>query len=181
MCRQLEKHGIPCTIVLDSAVAYIMDKVDVCLVGSEAVVESGGLINSVGSYQMAMLAKVANKPFYAMAERCANVFPRLTATSQLHEHSYKFHRLFPLSQFDLPTHTEETLSIKFIGKPDHREPTPTSSPRVVAGMHKSFPDQSQYHMSREEIEKNPDVDYTKYCFLAMGKAVFLTLMFSGLS
>ena len=69
MCRQLEKHGIPCTIVLDSAVAYVMDKVDIVLVGSEAVVESGGLINSVGSYQLALLAKVMNRPFYALAER----------------------------------------------------------------------------------------------------------------
>lgn len=61
--------GIPCTVVLDSAVAYVMDKVDLVLVGSEAVVESGGLINAVGSNQMAIIAKAANKPFYAMAER----------------------------------------------------------------------------------------------------------------
>lgn len=61
--------GIPCTVVLDSAVAYVMDKVDIVLVGSEAVVESGGLINAVGSNQMAIIAKAANKPFYAMAER----------------------------------------------------------------------------------------------------------------
>jgi translation initiation factor eIF-2B subunit alpha len=61
--------GIPCTMVLDSAVAYVMDKVDFVLVGSEAVVESGGLINAVGSNQMAIIAKAENKPFYALAER----------------------------------------------------------------------------------------------------------------
>ena len=49
--------------------AYVMDKVDFVLVGSEAVVESGGLINYVGSHQMAIIAKAANKPFYALAER----------------------------------------------------------------------------------------------------------------
>lgn len=65
--------GIPCTVVLDSAVAYVMDKVDFVLVGSEAVVESGGLINAVGSNQMAIIAKAQNKPFYALAERS---FPR---------------------------------------------------------------------------------------------------------
>ena len=48
-----------------------MDKVDVVLVGSEAVVESGGLINAVGSNQLAIIAKAANKPVYAMAERYA--------------------------------------------------------------------------------------------------------------
>ena len=65
----LTAAGIPCTVVLDSAVAYVMDKVDFVLVGSEAVVESGGLINYVGSHQMAIIAKAANKPFYALAER----------------------------------------------------------------------------------------------------------------
>ncbi|QRV92351.1 translation initiation factor eIF-2B beta subunit [Ceratobasidium sp. AG-Ba] len=80
----LTAAGIPCTVVLDSAVAYVMDKVDFVLVGSEAVVESGGLINAVGSFQAALIAKAANVPFYALAE------------------SYKFLRLFPLSQHDLP-------------------------------------------------------------------------------
>ena len=65
----LTAAGIPCTVVLDSAVAYVMDRVDFVLVGSEAVVESGGLINYVGSHQMAIIAKAANKPFYALAER----------------------------------------------------------------------------------------------------------------
>ncbi len=37
----LTAAGIPCTVVLDSAVAYIMDRVDMVLVGTEAVVESG--------------------------------------------------------------------------------------------------------------------------------------------
>lgn len=65
----LTAAGIPCTVVLDSAVAYVMDKVDFVLVGSEAVVESGGLINAVSSNQIAIIAKYANKPFYALAER----------------------------------------------------------------------------------------------------------------
>ena len=65
----LAAAGIPCTVVLDSAVAYVMDKVDIVLVGSEAVVESGGLINAVGSNQMAIIAKASKKPFYAVAER----------------------------------------------------------------------------------------------------------------
>lgn len=68
----LSAAGIPCALVLDSAVAYVMDKIDLVLVGSEAVVESGGLINAVGSYQMAIVAKAANKPVYALAERYAS-------------------------------------------------------------------------------------------------------------
>lgn len=60
---------MPSTVILDSAVAYVMDKVDFVLVGSEAVVESGGLVNAVGSNQIAIIARAANKPFYALAER----------------------------------------------------------------------------------------------------------------
>lgn len=37
----LTDAGIPCIVVLDSAIAYIMERVDMVLVGSEAVVESG--------------------------------------------------------------------------------------------------------------------------------------------
>jgi translation initiation factor eIF-2B subunit alpha len=69
----LRVAGIPATVVLDSAVAYVMDKVDFVLVGSEAVVESGGLINAVGSNQIAIIARAANKPFYALAERSAEL------------------------------------------------------------------------------------------------------------
>ena len=49
-------------------------------IGSEAVVESGGLINAVGSNQIAIIAKAANKPFYALAERCVRHMPILTET-----------------------------------------------------------------------------------------------------
>ncbi|WWC87699.1 uncharacterized protein L201_002591 [Kwoniella dendrophila CBS 6074] len=80
----LTANGIPCTVVLDSAVAYVMERVDMVLVGSEAVVESGGLVSSVGTYQVALVAKSMGKPFYALAE------------------SYKFLRHYPLSQTDLP-------------------------------------------------------------------------------
>ena len=35
------------TLVLDSAVAFIMEKIDLVLIGAEGVVESGGIINLV--------------------------------------------------------------------------------------------------------------------------------------
>ncbi len=35
MARQLEKLGVPVTIVLDSGVAYTMDRIDMVLVGAE--------------------------------------------------------------------------------------------------------------------------------------------------
>jgi translation initiation factor eIF-2B subunit alpha len=50
------------------------------LLGAEGVVENGGVINKLGTYQIALCAKALNKPFYVAAE------------------SYKFARLYPLSQ-----------------------------------------------------------------------------------
>lgn len=67
--QELTAAGIPATLVLDTAVAYIMNTVDVVLVGSEGVAESGGVLNAVGTYQLGLIAKSLGKPFYAAAER----------------------------------------------------------------------------------------------------------------
>lgn len=86
MAKALEdaKLNIPVTLVLDAAVANVMEKVDFVLVGAEGVVESGGIINKIGTYTIALVAKAMNRPLYVAAE------------------SYKFVRLFPLTQDDLP-------------------------------------------------------------------------------
>lgn len=96
--RELIKEGIPVTMVLDSAVAYVMDRVDFVLVGAEGVVENGGIINKIGTYQIAVVAKSLGKPVYVAAE------------------SYKFARLFPLNQQDLPQ-TKQPLLTPPDGKP----------------------------------------------------------------
>lgn len=155
----LNQAGVPSTVVLDSAVAYVIDKVDMVLVGSEAVVESGGLINAVGSNQIAIIARAANKPFYALAERhvanCPSPFSSHSASS-----SYKFHRLFPLSQYDLPSHIPGLLSFSQpkLLRPSHRSSTTdVIDPDPVV----------QTKVSQEEIaQNNPDVDYTRWVIVA---------------
>lgn len=81
---RLRALGVPVATVPESAVAYAMGKVDMVLVGAEGVVESGGAISRLGTYQMGVLARAAGKPFYVVAE------------------SHKFVRLYPLGQYDLP-------------------------------------------------------------------------------
>ncbi|KAJ7709935.1 hypothetical protein B0H17DRAFT_1029882 [Mycena rosella] len=162
--QALTAAGIPCTVILDSAVAYAMDKVDLVLVGSEAVVESGGLINAVGSLNIAIIAKSSHKPFYALAE------------------SYKFHRLFPLSQYDLPSHNPRILSF----------PPPIEQDNILG--HPSSAVGSEVPSSRitqEEIAKNnPDVDYTRPDLISLvfsdigsltpgGVSAYLVGMFAG--
>ncbi|XP_061764150.1 translation initiation factor eIF-2B subunit alpha isoform X2 [Nerophis ophidion] len=84
MAEDLRKLNVPVTVVLDAAVGYILEKVDQVIVGAEGVVESGGIINKIGTYQTAVCAKAHNKPFYVVAE------------------SFKFVRLYPLNQQDVP-------------------------------------------------------------------------------
>ncbi|KAL3763795.1 hypothetical protein ACHAWU_001915 [Discostella pseudostelligera] len=78
------KAGIPTTVVLDSAMGYIMERVDMVLVGAEGVVENGGIVNKVGTYALGVLAKELGVPLYVAVE------------------SYKFTRLYPLNNADLP-------------------------------------------------------------------------------
>lgn len=82
--QSLRHRGVPVATIPEGAVGYAMGKVDMVIVGAEGVVENGGVISRLGTYQLAMLAKVTSKPFYVVAE------------------AHKFVRLFPLGQYDLP-------------------------------------------------------------------------------
>lgn len=92
MCKELENLNIPCTLILDSAVGYIMESIDMVMMGAEGVVESGGIINKIGSYTVALCAREASKPLYVLTE------------------SFKFVRLYPLNQRDLPAEFKFTYS-----------------------------------------------------------------------
>ncbi|XP_023514915.1 translation initiation factor eIF-2B subunit alpha-like [Cucurbita pepo subsp. pepo] len=83
LSNELAKLDVPVKLLIDSAVAYTMDEVDMVLVGADGVVESGGIINMMGTYQIALVAHSMNKPMYVAAE------------------SYKFARLYPLDQKDM--------------------------------------------------------------------------------
>lgn len=47
MCQNLTDLGVSCTLILDSAMGYVMEQVDMVMVGAEGVAESGGVINKV--------------------------------------------------------------------------------------------------------------------------------------
>ncbi|KHN16382.1 Translation initiation factor eIF-2B subunit alpha [Glycine soja] len=83
LSNELAKLDVSVKLLIDSAVAYTMDEVDMVFVGADGVVESGGIINMMGTYQIALVAHSMNKPVYVAAE------------------SYKFARLYPLDQKDL--------------------------------------------------------------------------------
>ncbi|TYI81417.1 hypothetical protein E1A91_D05G152400v1 [Gossypium mustelinum] len=66
--NELAKLDVPVKLLIDSAVAYTMDEVDVVHFGADGVVESGGIINMMGTFQIALVAHSMNKPVYVAAE-----------------------------------------------------------------------------------------------------------------
>lgn len=68
MSNELANLDIPVRLLIDSAVAYSMGEVDMVLVGADGVVESGGIINLMGTYQIALVASSMDKPVYVAAE-----------------------------------------------------------------------------------------------------------------
>lgn len=66
----LSRAGIPTTLILDSAVRYMMKKmkVDLVIVGADAVTVNGALINKIGTSQVALAANEARVPFIVAAE-----------------------------------------------------------------------------------------------------------------
>ena len=58
MHNDLQEMGIPSVLILDAAVGYILEKVDLVLVGAEGVVESGGIINKVNKRELTLRALI---------------------------------------------------------------------------------------------------------------------------
>ena len=164
--------GIPTTVVLDSAMAYAMERVDLVIVGAEGVVENGGIINKMGTYGLGVAARELGKPFYVAAE------------------SYKFARLFPLNQSDLPQ-MGTLAKLSFVdtaswevkgglvglrppsgGESKDSGASDVSNAGVKKALNKTaIPGVVQFHEGQVKVE-NPPCDYTP--------AKYITLLFTDL-
>jgi len=82
--NSLLQKNVPVTLISDSSVAFIMENIDLVLVGAEAVVENGGILNTIGTYQLGIVAKALGKPFYVASQ------------------SFKFTKIYPLNQTEIP-------------------------------------------------------------------------------
>jgi len=62
---ELKQDGIPVTLITDSMVGYVMANhmVDKVVVGADRVLRTGYVINKIGTYTIAVLAKAHNIPF----------------------------------------------------------------------------------------------------------------------
>jgi translation initiation factor eIF-2B subunit alpha len=113
--RALRAKGVPVSTIPESAVAYALGKTDMVIVGAEGVVENGGIVSRMGTYQIGLLAKAIGKPFYVVAE------------------SHKFVRLYPLGQYDLPInqHVIDFKSDDDITEQKEESATPTNGDRQI--------------------------------------------------
>jgi translation initiation factor eIF-2B subunit alpha len=151
--------GIPTTVVLDSAMGHAMESVDLVICGAEGVVENGGIVNKIGTFPLGIVAREMGKPFYVAAE------------------SYKFARLFPLNQRDLPDMGGGLANLHFV---DTTSWHATATTAQKAPPHR---DESMDERERETVRglvhlpdhvnvENPICDYTP--------AKYITLLFTDL-
>ena len=63
---ELNKHGVPNTLVVDNAGGHLMQsgQVDLCIVGSDRTTNNGDVCNKIGTYWKAWSASDNNIPFY---------------------------------------------------------------------------------------------------------------------
>ncbi|HLB06337.1 MAG TPA: S-methyl-5-thioribose-1-phosphate isomerase, partial [Alphaproteobacteria bacterium] len=59
-------HGVPHTVIVDSAGGHLMQKglVDLCLVGTDRTTRNGDVCNKIGTYLKALAAHDNGVPFY---------------------------------------------------------------------------------------------------------------------
>lgn len=92
----LKENDIPCLLINDCEVGHQIENVDYVLFAAEAVTKNGGIINRMGTFTIALCAKVMKKPVYVVAE------------------NFKFSRLFPLNQSDLPEETKKLMNFNIV-------------------------------------------------------------------
>jgi methylthioribose-1-phosphate isomerase len=66
---ELRRDNIDVTLIPDTAVGHLMSKggIKCVIVGADRVLRSGHVFNKIGTYQIALMAKIHNVPFYVAA------------------------------------------------------------------------------------------------------------------
>jgi methylthioribose-1-phosphate isomerase len=66
---ELQKDGIPVTVISDGMAGYFMSRgtVDLIIVGADRIAANGDVANKIGTYTLAVLAKENGVPFYVAA------------------------------------------------------------------------------------------------------------------
>ena len=81
---ELQQAGIPVTLICDNMAAVVMrqGKVQMVIVGTDRTTSNGDVANKIGTYSVAVLAKVHNIPFY-VATPTSSIDMSLSSGSQI--------------------------------------------------------------------------------------------------
>jgi translation initiation factor eIF-2B subunit alpha len=136
-----------------------MAKVDAVLVGAEGVVETGGIVNHVGTFQAALCAHEMRVPFYVAVE------------------THKFVRMFPLDQYDLGESNlagflkDESMGVAIASEMDAlpiHSASPESSCRQEEAPATPYNMASKCEAIVAEMRlSNPTLDYTPPKFISL--------------
>ncbi len=66
--RELGLYGMTVTFIDDTAIGLYLSTVNKVVVGADRICADGTVVNSVGTYQLALAGKKANIPFYVLCE-----------------------------------------------------------------------------------------------------------------
>ncbi|HZN03195.1 MAG TPA: S-methyl-5-thioribose-1-phosphate isomerase [Candidatus Polarisedimenticolia bacterium] len=66
---ELQKDGIPVTVLCDGMAGHLFQKkaIGACIVGADRIAANGDVANKIGTYQVAVLARAHEVPFYVAA------------------------------------------------------------------------------------------------------------------
>jgi methylthioribose-1-phosphate isomerase len=67
---ELANAGVPVSVIPDAAVAQVMEQgeINAVIVGADRAAQNGDVINKVGTYPLALMAKEYGVPFYALVQ-----------------------------------------------------------------------------------------------------------------
>ncbi len=68
---ELQKHGIPVTLICDNMAAHLMkqERIHMVVVGADRIAANGDAANKIGTYSVALAAHAHQLPFYVAAPR----------------------------------------------------------------------------------------------------------------
>lgn len=66
--REMLDLDVKTTFIIDSAMRFFMNQVDLVIVGADAITSEGNVINKIGTSMVALAAQEARTPFYVVSE-----------------------------------------------------------------------------------------------------------------
>ncbi len=66
--RELAEAGVPVTLIVDSAMRYVMPQVSIAFIGTDSLESDGSVINKIGTQILAVTARDFNVPVYSCTE-----------------------------------------------------------------------------------------------------------------